>query len=256
MGTAYHDTIAALLICTLSFVLVLGIILSYLILRWRHVRKMNIIPGPHNYIRVFNRPPRPYLAVHNRPSSWLAVRNADLQSVQMALSLSNPEPCSLSRGLNTYNEQKLFVSPPISGWVLVIGPSLPDPSDDVDLSFRFLTNLSRKLGHVQYFKVNPILNHHSWVKVEFGSVVRGYAWAGKTLWNQGDMTQAEMDLGLKCYEYCEAPAFTIFEPRADAHANTEKIHRLAAKWSINPESIDERFVEHRIGIVGHPAKLV
>jgi hypothetical protein len=256
MGNAYHDVIAALLIGMLFVVLILGVFFSYLILRWRHVRRLNIIPGPHSYIRVFNRPPRPNLSGLNRPTSWLAIRNVDLQSVQMALSLRDPEPCPLSRGLNTLNEQKLFISPPISGWVLVIGPSLPDPTEDVDLCFRFLTNLSRKLGHVQYFKINSVLNHHSWVKVEFGSVVRGYAWSGKTLWNQGSPTREEQELGLRCYEYCESPAFSLFESGDDAHTNSEKIHQLAARWSINPESIDERFLAQRIGIVGHPAKLV
>ncbi len=124
--------------------------------------------------------------------------------MQSALALHNPKPCLWSEGLSGDGEQKLFVSPPVSGWILVIGPALPDPSDDVDVCFRFLLELSRKVGQVQFFNANSMLNEHAWVRADAGRIVRGYAWAGKTLWNQGAATQAERDLGMKCYDYTEA----------------------------------------------------
>ena len=46
---------------------------------------------------------------------------------------------------------RLFIAPRINGWILVFGSDLPDPSDDVDQCFHFVTGLSRKLGHVQLF---------------------------------------------------------------------------------------------------------
>ena len=117
-------------------------------------------------------------------------------------------------------------------------------------------DLSRKLGQVQFFSSNTMLNHHAWAQVESGHVVRAYAWTGKTLWNQGKVTQAETDLGLKCYEYTETPEISPFGlPSSETSTtNADKVHFLAARWSIDPEDIDERFIEQEWGIVGEPSK--
>ena len=70
------------------------------------------------------------------PGSWLAIKSRSPLSVQSALGLHNPKPCSWIQGLA--GEEKLFIAPPVKGWILVIGSGLPDPSDDVDVCFRFL----------------------------------------------------------------------------------------------------------------------
>jgi hypothetical protein len=191
-----------------------------------------------------------------RPTCWLAIRQRDIKAVQSALTLHNLKPCPCREGLIVGNEQKLFVSPPIQGWILVVGSALPDPVEDVDVCFRFLLELSRKLGHVQYFKSNLVLNHHAWAKMESGRVIRGYAWAGHTLWNQGECTPAEAQLRLKSYNYGEAADHGSFWSSSPSAANAEKVHSLAAEWSIDPESIDDRFTENAIGVVGEPVRLV
>src|SRR6266403_2082153 len=52
-----------------------------------------------------------------RPESWLAVKNPNLVAVQSALGLHNAKLCSWSEGL----DQKLFIAPPVNGWILVMG---------------------------------------------------------------------------------------------------------------------------------------
>src|SRR5216683_1429788 len=89
-----------------------------------------------------------------RPACWLAVKNRNVLAVQSALGLHNPKPCSWIEGLA--GEEKLFIAPPVKGWVLVIGSGLPDPSEDVDVCFRFVRELSRKLGQVQFFSASHI----------------------------------------------------------------------------------------------------
>ena len=187
-----------------------------------------------------------------RPTTWLAVRSRNVHAVQVALGLNNVQPCTWSEGLS--GDEKLFVAPPVKGWVLIIGSGLPDPADDVDVCFRFLTNLSQKLGHVQFFKANRVLGHHAWVRVDNGQVMRGYAWAGKTLWNQGTPTRAETEFGLKCFQYFEAPDQT-FEESEVAASNVEKVSSLASRWSLDPASVDENLFEHAYGIAGEPPRL-
>jgi hypothetical protein len=150
-------------------------------------------------------------------------------------------------------EEKLFIAPPVKGWVLVIGTGLPDPSEDVDVCFRFLQQLSRKLGQVQFFSAGRVLHHHAWVKAEGGRIVRAYAWAGKTLWSQGTCTTAEKELDLKCFDYLEGSARSAFGQPDFASINVEKVPMLAARWSIDPARLDGRFLQMECGIAGEPS---
>jgi hypothetical protein len=174
-------------------------------------------------------------SLFERPARWLAVRCNNAAMVQAALNLRQAVPCSWEEGLVETSEGKLFVSRPISGWVLVVGPGLPEPADDVDVCYRFLRDLSRKLGNVQFYSVNRVLSHHAWALLENGEVYRAYAWAGETLWNEGFVTAAERELGMVCFEYgCEVNVFVSREALA---GDTEKLNQLAGRWSLDPAAM-------------------
>jgi hypothetical protein len=188
-----------------------------------------------------------------RPTCWLAVKSRSLLKVQSALGLHNVKPCSLAEGMA--GGEKLFISPPINGWILVMGAGLPEPSDDVDVCFRFVMNLSRKLGEVQLFNSSRVVQDHAWVFADRGQVVRAYAWAGKTIWKQGLRTSAEKELDLRCFDYTEASERNFFSDSDVIAANVEKVHLLAARWSLDPACIDERFLGTECGIAGEPSRL-
>ena len=217
-----------------------------LILHWRRrgiflnsslgVSSLQFFPGIHSHQVVFQ----------HRPAAWLAIRSRNLHAVQTALGLHNPRPCTWIEGI--VREQKFFIAPPVNGWILVVGSGLPDAGDDVDATFRFLLNLSRKLGQVQFFAADRVLGHHAWAMVEAGRVVRAYAWAGQTHWNQGVKTRAELELGLKCFRYFEGPERLSFGQTDVIALNTEKVPLLAARWSLDPASIDERLLVRSHGI--------
>lgn len=165
---------------------------------------------------------------------WLAIKCANPSLVQAALDLHHPVPCSWEEGLSEAREDKLFISPPANGWIIVVGSGLPGPFEDVDKCFVFLTDLSRKLGQVQFFSASRVVNHHAWAMLDRGRIYRAYAWADETLWNQGNVTAAERDLELRCFAYgTEQNAFSL---REDLAANTEKIGQLAARWSVDPSA--------------------
>jgi hypothetical protein len=176
-----------------------------------------------------------HASVFEQPSRWLVVKAGDPALVQAALNLHHPTPCSWEEGLIEAREDKLFISPSISGWVLVVGSGLPGPFEDVDDCFRFLSDLSRKLGQVQFFSASRVVNQHAWVLMERGRVFRAYAWAGETLWNQGLLTAAEKELGLRCFEYGSEP--NLFSVKDELAANSERIGQLAARWSLDPAMI-------------------
>jgi len=194
-------------------------------------------PSPHAQLRLFH-----------RPGCWLAIKSRSLPAVQAALDVHNPKPCSLTQGLA--GDEKLFIAPPVKGWVLVTGSGLPDPSEDVDACFRFILDVSRRLGQVQFFSASRMLHYHAWVKADRGRVIRAYAWAGQTLWHQGACTAAERDLDLKCFDYGEPGPQPFLTYGEGLYTNEDKVPLLAARWSLDPARIDQRQLEADCGVAG------
>ena len=192
--------------------------------------------------------PLPDSGFSSRPPRWVAIKTENPAAVQSALGLHNPKPCSWQKGLA--GEEKLFIAPPINGWVLVFGTDLPDPSDDVDACFHFVTGLSRQLGQVQLFSASRVLYHHAWIRAEGGRVIRAYAWASHTLWKQGMRTAAERELGVACFDYGESSEPCSWNIPDAIISNVEKVPLLAARWSLDPATIDERFLGHERGLAG------
>jgi len=181
-------------------------------------------------------------AFPRRPTTWLAIRSVTPEAVQGALGAGNAATGHWPEG--EAGEHDYFISPRVNGWVIVTGPALPDPDDDVDGCFLFLTALSRKLGHVQFFHAEKFSRHHAWARLDDGCVTRAYAWSGETIWNQGAKTMPEIELGLRCYAYGDVSA-----TKEVAEMNFEKVTALAARWSIDPA------VLHRAsGIAGEPPR--
>jgi hypothetical protein len=187
-----------------------------------------------------------------RPDCWLAIKSRSLLAVQSALGLHNAKPCSWIDGFMV--DRKVFIAPPVKGWILVMGSGLPNPSEDVDACFRFITALSRRLGRVQFFSTSRVVNYHAWVDARGGRVIRAYAWAGKTLWKQGRRTSAELELGLKCFDYGETADRPFFGQPDILAANVEKVPLLAARWSLDPAKIEEAALEKERGVAGEPSR--
>ena len=197
------------------------------------------------------RPDRPaWEPLFDAPFRWLAIRGNDSHRIQSALQLRNPRPCSWEEGLHRALEHKLFISPPVNGWILVMGADLPDPADDPDETFHFISRLSKQLGEVQFFSTNRLFSHHSWVIADQGVVRRGYAWAGQTVWNQGVPTQAELSLRMTTYDYCQSPQRGFLSYSDPLGATTEKVTALAARWSVDPTTVDFRRLRGSRGISG------
>lgn len=186
----------------------------------------------------------------DRPTKWLAIKCGNIVKVQTALSLDNPTPCSWTDGFSKVNDRKLFITPPVQGWILVVGQGLPEPAEDIDDLYHFLTKLARQLGSVQYFHANRVFNHHAWVRIENNQIYRAYAWAGETLWNQGELTAAEKALELKCCAYGDAPLPFPFSARESQSNNTDKVLQLAARWSFDPMAVNSHNLKASLGIVG------
>jgi len=245
------DIMPAMLLMLFSLALSIGTMTVLFIIH--HVRQRRLAaPASASYEPVMFTVPVLSHASVRRPPSWLAIKSRNLRTVQSALGLHNPKPCSFLEGLA--GEGKLFIAPPIQGWILVLGEGLPQPDDDVDICYRFLINISRRLGEVQFYSANRITSNHAWVRLNRGRVVRAYAWAGKTLWHQGRKTASEEALSLRCLDYTEAAERSSLSEPDWIISNVEKVPLLAARWSLDPACIDERLLETELGIAGKPSR--
>jgi hypothetical protein len=250
MTADYTNQVATgLLLMSFVSVLAVGILLAVLVLLYvrhrHHARAGGAASDPED--------PSPFASKY-RPSifdpacRWVVIRSRSLSSVQIALGLHNPVRCPPGEGLSKLTSHSLFVSPPLHGWILVIGQGLPEPSDDVDACFHFVRKLSRAFGHVQFFNVNRALNHHAWVRADHGHIRRAYVWAGETLWNQGELTAAERDLKVQCYGYGEGPS--PLDQGNNPVSSADKLMFLAARWGLDPARLDEHLIHAEFAVVG------
>ncbi len=182
------------------------------------------------------------------PGCWLVVKSRNPRAVQSALGVRDPRPCSWLEGFA--NVDRLFIAPPVDGWILVTGTGLPEPAKDVDACFRFLLDLSRKLGKVQFFSLRQDSHYHAWAKARNGRILRAYAWADGTLWCQGPKTWSENDLGLQCFDYCEVPSTTSPGFLGAVAANARKVPLLAADWGLDLARLPEHFRLEEHGLAG------
>ena len=242
--------IPLLLLLLFALAVSIGAAFVGFVLRQKHLRPKEL---SDNELELNgNVTPVPPHAYVSRPTCWLAIKSRSLAKVQSALGLHNAKPCSLAEGLS--GGEQLFIAPPIKGWILVMGAGLPEPGEDVDICFRFVLNLSRKLGEVQLFNSSRVLQDHAWVCANRGKIIRAYAWAGKTLWKQGTRTSAEKDLDVRCFDYAEPARQGFFSESDVIGTNVEKVPLLAARWSLDPACIDERFLKTERGIAGQPSR--
>ncbi|MBI3879077.1 MAG: hypothetical protein HY301_03320 [Verrucomicrobia bacterium] len=220
---------------------------------WLARRHTRIIPYRLDDSSLSGWPPESPLFA-DLPRAWLAIKTQDIRAVATALNLQRTTPCAWSDAV-THADDRVFISPPADGWVLVLGAGLPEPEEDVDRFFRFLLDLSRELGLVVYFSAENIFYHHAWVKANDGNVVRAYAWADQALWNQGELTQVERDLRLVCEPYREPGRRPSPRAVAAAQQNCERLADLAARWALDPRAMDTRTAARRPGLAGefkHP----
>jgi hypothetical protein len=176
-------------------------------------------------------------------SMWLAVRSSDSREVAEALGLDRVRPVSWAKGLDEIQDdirsRAVFVTPPIDGWVLaVLGTEL----DVADLD---LAALSRRFGEAQKLATHRVVEYHEWQRWVDGSAVRRYCFVGDSneiSFDEGDPDDAEGSI---------ARAEDLASERDDVeYPNEETVMEIAASWSVDPTTLDERTDLPGTGLLG------
>ncbi len=194
-------------------------------------------------------------------NAWLAIKTVDIDRVISVLGLADVDTCNWQNGLAVvedpdYSANYVFVTPPVEGWTFVVGMALPHPAgrDFTDQCLALQLSLGKTFHEVQYFFACPVLDLVAWSRFSDAKLRRSFAWGDEgIIWNKGSLTPAERMLGLKIFS-----AFTgILTPSSNdidederGYPETEHVLRMAAEWSINPETFSRLPGDPALGYLG------
>jgi hypothetical protein len=137
---------------------------------------------------------------------WFALKAFGPAAVVEALELREATPANWESGLEAVygGDAWVFVSPPISGWVLAVCCSWPYPTtqshDDAGPKFDALFfHLMKRFDDVQFYGSHRVVDFVVWARALNGKPVRIFAWGGSegvVLENIGEQTAEEAKLGM------------------------------------------------------------
>jgi hypothetical protein len=176
--------------------------------------------------------------------AWLAIPGYKPSEVIASLRLTDVEPANWTHGLTQAyaDNDQVFVSPLLSGWVLVIGKSLWQKADmnRSAENIAWLKDIGRILGNACFYSTMRGLGNHGWVGIRDGSIVRAYGYSGELqelIWFYGDPTDEEIAINpafANEYEERNQPDFRPVIP------DEKMVLAMAAAWSV-----DVTFSKHK-----------
>ena len=191
--------------------------------------------------------------------SWLAVKTDDTHRLAALLGLEI-RPANWNSGLGAIYDLELadafvFISPPVGGWTIVAGVSLPLPAGGsfIDKTGPLLQHLASHFSQVQYFATFPIIDFYAWARFENGQAIRAFA-VGEAgvVWDAGARTLDEQRLGLSMIE-----VRGIRNRHGDVggalqlHPTEPHVLSVAEGWSINPMAIEALSADACVGWVAY-----
>ena len=109
--------------------------------------------------------------------AWLAVRSAAPADVISALGLRDLGTVPWRDGIDLAHltDDRVAVTPPLSGWVLAVGRRLLLPGTTVDV-----VALSALLQtEVQFFATHRVTETHRWQRASKGELIRSFGYVGR-----------------------------------------------------------------------------
>jgi hypothetical protein len=202
--------------------------------------------------------------------SWLSVRTFDQKGLGLALSFKNLQPINWKEGvdkgydyidtkkldmaLSSKNfkkavdkavSSKIFISPPIDGWMLAICGKIPlvdHSSEDIfikDLK-SILIKLSSELGEAQYFASNRVSSYYCWCCAKNGRINRLYYYSDGTMLCEGEPIGLEKELKLLKPSDLDPENDVDLDDESIAWPDEELVLKIAGSWSINPATLSDR----------------
>ncbi len=210
-----------------------------------------VLPHIIRRVEAVKRPDLP--APFGPKMAWVAVATTDTAAVANALGLRRFTEASWGDGIEAAHRGSVFVTPPVGDWTLVVGTSLFHPPDRTAEGVgALLEAVSRQFEEAQYFGSLNEAGLFVWGQSRQGKVLRGYGWLGaqqQELWNVGTPTEEETALGFR-FGVGQAPLVEAAEGSEPTPFSEDDLFQLAARWSVDPMTLDVEFAEPVSGLLG------
>lgn len=196
------------------------------------------IPAVKVIIDDFPDKPQPF----GYKSSWLCIKGTTPEQVISALGLKNSIPANWASGMAQLRD-KVFVSPVVRGYVLVIGYNTFQ-GGDADSEIEVLAAAAKNFAEMQCFATHRVVDFHTWAKFVDGELVRAYGWlgeSGEVYLNQGDITSEEDELGFDGFIQSDDDDWDSVE-----FPDEELVIEIAAAWGVDPMFSDGDY-EYGVG---------
>lgn len=174
---------------------------------------------------------------------WIVVRSTDPDAVAAELPARSRKVANWSTGIDaTYRGGAAFVSPPIGGWICIVGEISMGVGEAKSVRgiAELVTNLSTRFGEAQGFATNRIVEYHHWILARQGKLLRCFAHLGEigeVISNLGEVTEAEAAL-----RFASQPAEEWF-------ATEDDVMSVASQWSFDPTSLNANSAPAATGIL-------
>jgi hypothetical protein len=186
-------------------------------------------------------------------TAWFAFRTPETEVVLRALRLSSPVPAKAQAAIDAAYAHgspelsgKAFVTPPLSGWTLVMSTGFFDVADAEPAHFLAkVAKLSAEAGaEVQFFATHRVVEAHTWARAVDGQLVRAYSYVGESGEKKveiGDPTPEEVALNLMFFDPASPDAGAEgYWLREDLrYPDEEDVMRVAGRWSVNPSALTD-----------------
>jgi hypothetical protein len=174
--------------------------------------------------------------------AWIAVTGVPPEQVVAALGLREVRRAGWHGGVEAAEGDRVFVTPAVRGWVLATSRFALAPAEG---RAAWVAALSARLGvPVQAFVTDRVPEWHGWVLARDGQVVRSYGYHGdrsETLENAGRPTPEERALRQAFFDERspEARLPGYFERHDLRHPDEEDVLDLAARWGLDPRTLED-----------------
>lgn len=187
-------------------------------------------------------------------TAWYAVRGASPVDVADALRLRSVHVADWPSGVAASYDSSVFVTPPISTWVLATGVVLGTPFGADPDPWGTLLALSKRFGQAQVYVTHRVVDLHVWARADSGRLLRAYGYLGeegRTLYDVGQPTPEEQQLGFRFFDERspEAQRDDYWERNDLTYPDEESVMAIARKWSIAPIDISAPAISTE-GLIG------
>lgn len=189
---------------------------------------------------------------------WFAVKTDNKKRISEILKLKNTKECNWKVGIAESYNNSIYITPQIKEWTLICGMSLLQSNNDKENIIyikKTIEALSTEFGEAQFFGSHRVVEYQSWMKAINGKTVRAYCYLGETGENlivEGEPTEFENKYKLINTLSKEAQDDKYFEREDLFYPDEEFVMKIAEKWSINPQTLEERIdIKNELGIIGN-----